>query len=105
MNLNEIMVIDIETIYGYDTYEKTPLKLQGHWQKKVDSTSYMKDQSASDQYADKAAIYAEFGKNIVIGIGIYHTLDAETTLRVKTLASHDKKDLLKRFQRVISIKI
>ena len=104
MNLNEIMVIDIETISGYDTYEKMPLKLQEHWQKKVDSTSYMKDQSASDQYTDKAAIYAEFGKIIVIGIGIYHTLDAETTLRVKTLASHDEKDLLKRFKDLLESK-
>ena len=81
--------------------------LDDHWQtlwdKKAASINKNDNQDADTLFFDKAAIYAEFGKVIVIGLGMV-TMNAQglPTLRVKALSGHDEKALLQDFCNMIA---
>ncbi len=96
--LKNILFIDIETVSCANSYEALSSSMQALWDKKVATTYKNADETASDLFFDKAAIYAEFGKIIVIGLG-YVTVDAygAPTLRVKALRNHDEGLLLQDF--------
>ena len=53
-------------------------------------------------YFDRAAIYAEFGKVIVIGIGFFYWNEAgNLCLKTKTLAAETEKELLLKFKKLL----
>ena len=49
-------------------------------------------------YFDKVTIFAEFGKIIVIALGIFHEVDGEATLRITSFQDHDEAKLLYAFK-------
>ncbi|MFY0650804.1 MAG: 3'-5' exonuclease [Cyclobacteriaceae bacterium] len=54
--------------------------------------------SAEELYAERAGIYSEFGKVIVISLGFfYNDKEGNLNLRVKALANDDEKVLLEEF--------
>lgn len=56
-------------------------------------------------YEERAAIYAEFGKVIVIGLGYFAEQDHRNTeLRVTAIYGHDEQSLLQNFQRLLNDK-
>jgi len=90
-DLQNIMVIDIETVPQYSTYEQVPPHLQKLWATK---TQYQRKEETPEEYYRCAGIQAEFGKIICISAGIF---TANNGFRVKSFAAHDEKDLLTRF--------
>ena len=49
-------------------------------------------------YFERAALYAEFGKIIVVGMGfLFVNKQGEMSLKVKTIANADEKELLREF--------
>ena len=97
--LKDILVIDIETASGQENFSKIPADLQKHWNRKATFIRNEEDLSAEDLYFDRAAIYAEFGKVVVISVGFFHqTKDQQLGLRVTSFADHDEKNLLKKFK-------
>lgn len=100
MQLNNILFIDIETVAGYQNYELLSDDLKPIWDKKA-SSPWMntEDKSPYDLYEQKGAIFAEFGKIIVIGIGfIVENENKELRFRVSTLSGDDEKSLLSNFK-------
>jgi predicted PolB exonuclease-like 3'-5' exonuclease len=99
--LRNLIFIDIETVSGTKEYTSLSTRLQEAWKKK----STILDPENSDYgytYFDRAAIYAEFGKIIVIGVGFFHENEnKELALRVKSIASDNEKQLLKNFCQLI----
>lgn len=84
--LERILFLDIETVpltYEYNHLDPTTKDL---WNRKW---SYSKEVDPSLQY-NKAGIYAEFAKVIVIGLGYYH----DHQFRVKTIASANEAQVL-----------
>lgn len=98
---HDFLIIDIETISGNENIEKLSPELKGHWERKAGFLKNPEDKSTDDLYVDRAAIYAEFGKVIVIGMAFFHELAGKPALRVKSLCSHDEKDLLTDFKNFI----
>ncbi len=97
-----ILFIDIETAAQYPNYDALPERLKPLWDRK---SGYLKNEnsiSSGEMYPNKAAIYAEFGKIITIGIGgLYLDKKKGVCLKVKTLAHENEATLLKEFASIL----
>ncbi len=103
-NLKDILVIDIETVSGAHRFEELSDSMQAQWTRKSGFLRNAEERSAEELYFDRAAIYAEFGKVIVIAVGIFHEEGDQTALRVKSFADEDEKSLLSEFSAFIADK-
>ena len=100
-----LLLIDIETVPQCKSYEQLSPGLQRLWDKK----SMLLEKEAvlpEDSFAERAGIYAEFGKIVCIGLGYFiRNQEASETgqvysLKVKSLNSHDEKEILLQFAQV-----
>jgi DNA polymerase elongation subunit (family B) len=100
--LKNILFLDIETVSCARSYEKLDDALKPLWNKKAAIVRKTEQEQASDLFFERAAIYAEFGKVIVIGLGVI-TFDEHDapSLRVKALKCHDEKALLQEFKLIL----
>jgi DNA polymerase elongation subunit (family B) len=96
IKLEQVMVLDIETVPQYATHQELPQHLQKLWEKK---TAYQRQETDTpESFYERAGIWAEFGKIVCIAVGIFHTdKTTGTKLRVKSFAEHDEKILLGKF--------
>ncbi|MBK8449145.1 MAG: ribonuclease H-like domain-containing protein [Saprospiraceae bacterium] len=99
MELNNVLFIDIETVSQYPSYNQ----LNNHWQalfeRKIRYFQEKEPEKSLDQlYNEKAAIYAEFGKIICIGLGFFN----KGVLRIKTISGVDEETILIDFFSLIS---
>ena len=100
--LENILFLDIETVSCASSYQKLDGNLQALWDKKAASIRKDEEEEASALFFEKAAIYAEFGKVIVIGLGFFTFDESDTpTLRVKALQGHDEGALLRSFSNLL----
>jgi DNA polymerase elongation subunit (family B) len=97
-DLHNLMVIDIETVPQYSSFDQVPDHFQKLWDSK---TQYQRKEATPDEFYDRAGIWAEFGKIICISVGIF-TSGKNVGLRVKSFASHDEKELLEQFSTLLS---
>ena len=100
--LENILFLDIETVSCTKSYQDLSDALKELWDQKAARIREKDNEQASSLFFDKAAIYAEFGKVIVIGLG-FIILDAHNrpTLRVKALHGHNEKVLLQTFAQLL----
>ena len=122
--LKNILFIDIETVSCEESYDQVDDRLKGLWDKKAQYIN-LPELSNKEKFYEKAGIYAEFGKIITIGIGYFSKNlpsgippdkpfggseaipqgeSAELTFRVKAIASHNEKDVLADFKRLLEDK-
>lgn len=99
LDLNQIMVIDIETVPQYANFNDVPQHLQDLWEQK---THYQRsaEQSPEDFY-EKAGIMAEFGKIVCISLGIFFQQDKFQHLRIKSFYGNNEADILKDFNSLL----
>lgn len=97
--LANILFIDIETASVAATYHELSAGMQEQWAKKVQAFSHRSgaDISPNDMYKEKAAIFAEFGRVVCIGIGCYITEGDTTKFVMKVISDMDEKQLLQKF--------
>lgn len=97
-NLKNILFLDIETVGQTTDYNGLDERLKKQWARKA--SFLKKDQDITDEqlFLDRAGIYAEFGKVVVIGLGYFHEEDGELQLRTKALSGDDEKELLLQFK-------
>jgi uncharacterized protein YprB with RNaseH-like and TPR domain len=96
--LKNLLIIDIETVSVSSSFETLPENLRHHWERKALQLRNDDEKSATDLYFEKAGIYAEFGKIIVIAVGIFHEVEGEAALRVTSFQDHDEAKLLNAFK-------
>src|SRR5688572_27816075 len=107
MPLQHILFLDVETVSQHSGFEELIERGQGLWKQKIGYMARRDDHEWSpDEYAqsyhERAAIYAEFGKVIVISAGIITQADDHTqTLRIKSFYGHDEKEVLQGFASVL----
>ncbi len=94
--LDNLLLIDIETVPIVKNYTELPNAMQQLWNKKSlllnkEETDYEK------MFETKAGIYAEFGKIICIGIGYFIIENNKHSLRVKKVYGHNEKEVLAEF--------
>ena len=91
-----LLLIDIETVPLYKNYKELNENMQKLWDKKSQKLE-PENSDTEATFAKYAGIYAEFGKIICIGLGYFVKKDKEYTLKIKTLAGHEEKQLLEEF--------
>lgn len=95
LKLNNIFLLDIETVPQYENFDELPGHLQVLWEQK---SQYQRqgEQTAAEFY-ERAGIWAEFGKIVCISIGFFYLEEKHIHLKVRSLTSHDEKLLLLQF--------
>lgn len=99
INLQDLLVLDIETVSQRRDFNELDEEWQELWARKAGALNNP-EINASLIY-DRAAIYAEFGKIICIGLGIFHQVDGHWNLKVKAICNHDEKALLQEFAELL----
>jgi len=97
-DLKDILFLDIETVGCADDYTKLSERLKTQWARKASFFKRETEQTDEELFHEKAGIYAEFGKIVVIAIGKYtETEDGTLGIKTKYFADHDEKRLLSEF--------
>lgn len=98
-SLDKILVIDIETIRCASSYDELPKRLQEQWEKKAYTLNqFVNTELTPDElFMERAGIYAEFGKVIVIAVGFFVLQEGEWHFRVRALSNDNEKALLEEF--------
>lgn len=100
-----LLLIDIETVPLYKNYAELNPNLQRLWDKK----SILLDPENHDTestFAEKAGIYAEFGKIVCIGLGYFvkntqaASHENSFSLKIKSLYGDDEREILNQFGQV-----
>lgn len=93
--LTKILFLDIETVAESPKYDDLNLKTQELWSKKASQikkySSDLELMTDAEVYEERAGIYAEFGKIIVISVG---RVDEEGEIHLSSYAWHDEMKLL-----------
>lgn len=106
--MQHILFLDVETVSQYASYEEMNDHGKSLWKQKIGYMARRDDHEWSEEdyaksYKEKAAIYAEFGKVIVISAGIIANSDGPTkSLRIKSFHGHDEKEVLESFAMVLN---
>lgn len=92
-----LLVLDIETVPQYPSFEELPEPWKILWEDKISKTMPEKF-SAAEMYEQRAGIQAEFGKIICISTGYFYTDKAgRQCFRIKSYAHSSEKQLLAEF--------
>jgi len=96
IDLHQVLVLDIETVPQYSTYQEVPSHFTELWTQK---TQYQRrDGETPEEFYPRAGIWAEFGKIVCISVGIFsHQTDGTVGLKLKSFAGDDEVHLLKGF--------
>jgi predicted PolB exonuclease-like 3'-5' exonuclease len=97
------LLLDIETVSAFASYDQLPERMQKLWDKKA-STIKRGDEpvSSADQFYDRGAIYAEFGKVVCIAFGAYYWNEKdEIAFKVSSFSGDDEYQLLLKFKTLI----
>lgn len=102
-DIKNLLVIDVETASVVPEYDALPERFKPLWDRKA--RKFDQEASVEEVFKNKAALLAEFGRIISIGVGYFHKNDdEETCLRVKAFASDDEQKILTDFKALIEEK-
>ena len=100
--LKDILFLDIETIGCVEHYSKLDERLKTQWARKTTFIKKEEGQTDEDLFHQRAGIYAEFGKIIVVAVGKYTENEkGEPGLRLKYYAEHDELKMLVEFKALL----
>ncbi|MFD2286911.1 3'-5' exonuclease [Pedobacter petrophilus] len=99
LDLSQVIVLDIETVPQYQSFNEVPPNMQELWEHKT-SHQRKPDQSPEEFY-ERAGILAEFGKIICISLGIFSYQNKSYSLRLKSFAGDDERQILQQFSSLI----
>lgn len=96
IRLENLLLIDIETVSEHATFETLSEDWKTLWQEKV-QRQLPEDVTAAEFYPQRAGVMAEFAKVICICIGYFKKEGNAPQLRLKSFYGDDEKTLLKEF--------
>lgn len=102
LDLSKILILDIETVPQFASYDALPEKWKSLWDKKSLALNYNKPDLTPDTIYNRAGIYAEFGKIVCISVGFFNRNGNEWTFRIKSFCGDDEKQLLKDFSDMLN---
>jgi len=101
INLKNILFLDIETVAETKNYSDLDSRKQELWKKKSAFFREAEEKSAEELY-ERAGIYAEFGKIVVISVGYFSQIDPELKLRITAFHGDNEKSLLEEFAELMN---
>tara|TARA_B100000809_G_scaffold142647_1_gene140132 strand:- start:19299 stop:20018 length:720 start_codon:yes stop_codon:yes gene_type:complete len=94
--LNNILFLDIETVPEEENWNSLSKTIQELFEQK---TKYQrKDEFTSEQFYERAGIWAEFGKIICISVGYFVDVEKNKQLRLTSFYGDDEHQLLSDFK-------
>lgn len=104
VNLEHALVFDIETVPGTNDWSSLSPDIQYLWARKAQQLRIPEEEmTPSESFADRAGIYAEFGKVVCISAGLFkRTPEGGWQLRVRSFYGDDEKALLTEFAETLS---
>ena len=92
LDLSNILFLDIETVPEVETFDGLSVERQELFALK---TQYQrKDEVSAEDFYERAAIWAEFGKIICISVGFLTDVQGKRRFRLKSLSGSEKELLL-----------
>ena len=95
IDLQQVLVLDIETVPQYPSFEELPTDFQELWEQKT--RFQRKDGDIPSDFYARGGILAEFGKIICISVGIFSKKTKNISLRVKSFYGDEEKVVLQSF--------
>lgn len=100
IDLTKVLVLDIETVPQYPSFNEVPERWKYLWARKAASLKKEEGQSELDIYP-RAGIYAEFGKIVCISCGYFSSSGRSYQFRVKSFYGTDETKLLTEFNQML----
>ena len=99
-----LLFIDIESVSVVGDYAALSPRMQLLWQKKAKFLGAATEEAAGQLFFERAGIFAEFGKVVVIGLGhvVQKAQGEAPKLYVQALANENEKQLLLDFKTYLS---
>lgn len=102
ITLDQVLFMDIETVSGESRLDQVPNGLRQLWRQKGarfarSAGLEWDDEVAADLYREKAAIFAEFGRIVVISAGFLFTSAEGLSMKIKSFVNPDERRLLEDF--------
>jgi 3'-5' exonuclease len=101
ISLDQLLLLDIETTPGVSSFELLPERMKPLWLDKIAKTA-PESADGEDAYADRAGLYAEFGKIVCISVGFFYVENNRYQLRMKSFCDDDEKVVLNSFLELIN---
>ena len=95
IDLQQVMVLDIETVPQYPSFDELPIEFQQLWDQKT--RFQRRDGETPAEFYVRGGILAEFGKIICISVGIFSTKTEKLNLRIKSFYGDKEKEVLQSF--------
>src|SRR5882724_3094070 len=97
--LRDILFLDIETVGVVEHFDQLNERFKTQWARKASFLKREDHQTDENLFHDRAGIYAEFGKVIVVAIGKFSESENGTLIfKTKSFANSDEKKLLEEFK-------
>jgi DNA polymerase elongation subunit (family B) len=96
IRLENLLLIDIETVSEQATFNELNEVWKGLWEEKV-HRSLPENVTAAEFYPQRAGVMAEFSKVVCISVGYFKRENNDIKLRVKSFYGDDEKILLEEF--------
>ncbi|MGX5817500.1 3'-5' exonuclease [Chitinophaga lutea] len=94
--LDQLLLLDIETVPLAATLPDMPDNLQSLWREKIAKT--LPDfEDAGEAFRERGGLQAEFGRIVCISAGLFYTENGQYQLRIKSFYGHDERELLEGF--------
>ncbi len=108
LDIANVLFLDIETVSGQASYDDLDDRFKKLWKLKSKQVLRQYDEELEEDtvknlFPDKAGIFAEFGKIVCISVGIVvrDPSTKELSVRLKSFASDDEKELLMAFSKLV----
>ncbi|MCF8452756.1 MAG: 3'-5' exonuclease [Pedobacter sp.] len=95
IDLQQVLVLDIETVPQYPAFKELPAEYQQLWDQKT--RFQRRDGETAAEFYSRGGILAEFGKIICISVGIFSKKTETLSLRVKSFYGDDEKEVIQSF--------
>ncbi len=99
ITLQNILVLDIETVPQFPGFSAVPDPLKSLWDKKT--MQQRKNEETAEEFYNRAGIWAEFGKIICISVGMFKT---DSHFKVKSFCCDEETVLLSNFIKLLNSK-
>jgi len=100
IDLQQVLVLDIETVPQYPSFNELPDEYQQLWDQKT--RFQRRDGETAAEFYSRGGILAEFGKIICISVGIFSKKTETLSLRVKSFYGDEEKEVIQTFIDVLN---
>ncbi|HRN95015.1 MAG: 3'-5' exonuclease [Chitinophagales bacterium] len=101
--LEQLLVIDIETVPQKKQFNELSETMQELWTRKH-SLLRIEQETPEESFEKRAGIYAEFGKIICISVGYFHKQEGKYFFRLKSFFGDNENELLQEFSALLNKK-